>query len=86
MERSPVITFLFHLRIIILSAILMLIDASFVYHAYHYTLQKGASVQIVFGFEVKINFNKFLIIHSKLFFKYIFTVRYFICINDWHIY
>jgi E3 ubiquitin-protein ligase synoviolin len=52
MERSPIITLLFHIRILALSVLLMLFDAYFVYNAYQYTLNKGASVQIVFGFEV----------------------------------
>ena len=52
MERSPSITFLFHLRIVGLIGLLMLLDLSFVHIAYGHTITKGASVQLVFGFEV----------------------------------
>lgn len=52
MERSPVITPLFHMRIIGLATLLAFLDVYFVYNAYNYTMLKGASVQIVFGFEV----------------------------------
>ena len=53
MERSPIITLLFHLRIIGLMALLIILDLNFVYVAYNHTVLKGASVQLVFGFEVK---------------------------------
>lgn len=52
MERSPVITMLFHARIVGLMALLLILDMNFVYFAYSHTLAKGASVQLVFGFEV----------------------------------
>jgi len=51
MERSPVISILFHLRAISLMTLLSLLDAHFISHAYHNTLIKGPSVQLVFGFE-----------------------------------
>jgi hypothetical protein len=51
MERSPTISFLFHLRVISLAALLAIVDINFILHAYHSTLTKGASVQLVFGFE-----------------------------------
>ena len=54
MERSPVITMLFHLRIVGLLALLLILDMNFVYTAYSHTLVKGASVQLVFGFEVSL--------------------------------
>ncbi|KAL1114940.1 hypothetical protein AAG570_007763 [Ranatra chinensis] len=54
MERSPVISFLFHLRILSLLAVLAIFDFHFVGHAYQSTLTKGASVQLVFGFEYAI--------------------------------
>ncbi|XP_045183100.2 E3 ubiquitin-protein ligase synoviolin B-like [Mercenaria mercenaria] len=54
MERSPVISFLFHVRVISLLTFLSVIDAYFVNFAYHSTLTKGASVQLVFGFEYAI--------------------------------
>lgn len=52
MERSPVITPLFHLRILSLIGLLIILDLNFVHIAYNHTLVKGASVQLVFGFEV----------------------------------
>ena len=54
MERSPVISFLFHLRAITLIALLGILDLYFINHAYYSTLLKGASVQLVFGFEYAI--------------------------------
>ncbi len=58
MERSPVISFIFHIRVLTLSLLLIILDFYFVYNAYQYTLSKGASVQIVFGFEVRSNGHK----------------------------
>ncbi|VDM14709.1 unnamed protein product [Wuchereria bancrofti] len=52
MERSPIITVLFHCRMISLLAFLSALDSYFISHAYFTTLIRGASVQIVFGFEV----------------------------------
>lgn len=81
MERSPVISMLFHIRIICkdfftlfnynqhwisilllflififlaLLVVLGALDLNFVSHAYQSTLTKGASVQLVFGFEYAI--------------------------------
>lgn len=54
MERSPVISLLFHLRAITLIALLGILDLYFINHAYYSTLLKGASVQLVFGFEYAI--------------------------------
>ena len=54
MERSPVITLLFHLRVLSLSLVLAALDMFFIQHAYTSTLTKGASVQLVFGFEYAI--------------------------------
>ncbi len=51
MERSPSISFAFHLRVISLAALLALVDINFILHAYTSTLTKGPSVQLVFGFE-----------------------------------
>ncbi|CAG0917125.1 unnamed protein product [Notodromas monacha] len=88
MERSPVITWVFHLRIlckilvqkflrkihliprVILSALLTLLgalDYLFVNSAYHSTLSKGPSVQLVFGFEYAI----LLTITTNISIKYI---------------
>merc|ERR1719167_1691439 len=54
MERSPVITILFHLRVLSLALVLASVDCMFISHAYHSTLTKGPSVQLVFGFEYAI--------------------------------
>jgi len=54
MERSPVITVLFHLRVLSLALVLSSMDLFFIQHAYTSTLTKGASVQLVFGFEYAI--------------------------------
>ncbi|GMT10710.1 hypothetical protein PFISCL1PPCAC_2007, partial [Pristionchus fissidentatus] len=51
MERSPVITLKFHFRMLSIAACLAAIDSFFISHAYFVTLQKGASAQVVFGFE-----------------------------------
>jgi len=51
MERSPLISFLFHIRAVSLMALLSVVDLYFISHAYHNTLIKGPSVQLVFGFE-----------------------------------
>lgn len=54
MERSPVISWLFHIRVISLVLVLGILDLFFVDHAYFSTVTKGASVQLVFGFEYAI--------------------------------
>ena len=54
MERSPMISLLFHLRAVALLALLGSVDVYFINHAYYSTLMKGASVQLVFGFEYAI--------------------------------
>lgn len=54
MERSPNIPFIFHFRVISLLCLLAFLDIFFVNLAYYSTLTKGASVQLVFGFEVRI--------------------------------
>jgi E3 ubiquitin-protein ligase synoviolin len=60
MERSPIITTLFHLRMLSLICLLCMLDLNFVYTAYNHTLAKGASVQLVFGFEYAILFINIL--------------------------
>lgn len=52
MERSPVITLLFHARIMGILSLLSAVDSYFISHAFFTTLMRGASAQIVFGFEV----------------------------------
>ena len=54
MERSPNISWLFHIRLLSLLAILSLADITGIKLAYDSTLAKGASVQLVFGFEYAI--------------------------------
>ncbi|KAF5304787.1 hypothetical protein FQA39_LY09564 [Lamprigera yunnana] len=54
MERSPVISVLFHIRVLSLLLVLGSLDFYFVQHAYLSTMSKGASVQLVFGFEYAI--------------------------------
>ena len=54
MERSPNISWLFHVRLLSLLTLLSLADARGVAMAYDSTLTKGASVQLVFGFEYAI--------------------------------
>ncbi|KAK4885703.1 hypothetical protein RN001_001974 [Aquatica leii] len=54
MERSPVISMLFHMRVLFLLLVLGSLDFHFVQHAYQSTMTNGASVQLVFGFEYAI--------------------------------
>ncbi|XP_032521074.1 E3 ubiquitin-protein ligase synoviolin [Danaus plexippus] len=54
MERSPVIGWLFHVRILSLLTLLAHADLYFIHHAYSFTTSKGPSVQVVFGFEYSI--------------------------------
>ncbi|KAJ1360098.1 E3 ubiquitin-protein ligase hrd-1 [Parelaphostrongylus tenuis] len=67
MERSPVITLKFHVRMMCIIAFLGATDSYLVSHAYFTTLLKGASAQIVFGFEYAILMA--LVIHVTI--KYI---------------
>lgn len=54
MERSPVITWLFHLRVATLLGLLFGINLTMIHYAYNTTATKGPSVQLVFGFEYAI--------------------------------
>ncbi|XP_076234797.1 septin interacting protein 3 [Calliopsis andreniformis] len=54
MERSPVITWLFHLRVGTLLGLLHGINLIMIHYAYNTTATKGPSVQLVFGFEYAI--------------------------------
>jgi len=54
MERSPIISWLFHCRVTSLLLVLGAMDWYFVQVAYQATLTQGASVQLVFGFEYAI--------------------------------
>ena len=57
MARSPVLTWLFHVRAVLLLMFLGMVDAVLVHVAYNTTMQSGASVQLVFGFEVRIEID-----------------------------
>ncbi|XP_015267436.1 PREDICTED: E3 ubiquitin-protein ligase synoviolin isoform X2 [Gekko japonicus] len=65
MERSPNISWLFHFRIVSLMLLLGILDFLFVNHAYHSILTRGASVQLVFGFEYAILMTMVLTIFIK---------------------
>ncbi|XP_070769391.1 E3 ubiquitin-protein ligase synoviolin [Enoplosus armatus] len=54
MERSPNISCVFHLRVLSLMGLLGVLDFLFVNHACHSIITRGASVQLVFGFEYAI--------------------------------
>ncbi|XP_077300629.1 septin interacting protein 3 isoform X2 [Arctopsyche grandis] len=67
MERSPVIGSLFHIRVQSLLLTLAGLDIFFIFHAYQTTVTKGASVQLVYGFEYCI----LIIMIVNIFIKYI---------------
>ncbi|KAJ8015065.1 hypothetical protein DPEC_G00022260 [Dallia pectoralis] len=54
MERSPNISWIFHFRVLSLMVLLAVLDFLFVNHACHSIITRGASVQLVFGFEYAI--------------------------------
>ncbi|KAG5679346.1 hypothetical protein PVAND_008918 [Polypedilum vanderplanki] len=54
MERSPVISWIFHVRVAGLLSVLGIFDYILIMYAYQSTLAKGATVQLVFGFEYAI--------------------------------
>ena len=67
MERSPNISIVFHIRVVSLLFLLTFLDLLCVDLAYRSILTKGASVQLVFGFEVRFIIQKksFLLIFSS---------------------
>ncbi|KAM4721916.1 E3 ubiquitin-protein ligase synoviolin [Rhinophrynus dorsalis] len=65
MERSPNISWLFHFRILALMLLLGVLDVLFVSHAYHSLVTRGASVQLVFGFEYAILMTMILTVFIK---------------------
>ncbi|NP_001088172.1 E3 ubiquitin-protein ligase synoviolin B [Xenopus laevis] len=65
MERSPNISWLFHFRILALMLLLGVLDAFFVSHAYNSLVTRGASVQLVFGFEYAILMTMILAVFIK---------------------
>ncbi|XP_056142693.1 E3 ubiquitin-protein ligase synoviolin [Lampris incognitus] len=54
MERSPNISWIFHFRVLSLMGLLGVLDFLFVNHACQSIITRGASVQLVFGFEYAI--------------------------------
>lgn len=66
MERSPNISLCFHIRVVSLLLLLSSLDFLNVHMAYQSTLAKGASVQLVFGFEYAI----LLTVATNVFIKY----------------
>lgn len=56
-----------------LIALLGVLDLYFINHAYHSTLTKGASVQLVFGFEVK----NMIILYNLPYLLYIWLMKWF---------
>ncbi|KAH8306343.1 hypothetical protein KR018_008400 [Drosophila ironensis] len=54
MERSPVLGWLFHIRVGSLLTMLGILDYLLLMHAYNSTLVRGPTVQLVFGFEYAI--------------------------------
>lgn len=68
MERSPVIGWLFHVRVAGLLNVLGILDYLLISYAYQSTISKGATVQLVFGFEYAILFT--LVANTAI--KYIF--------------
>lgn len=64
MERSPVITLLFHARIMGILSLLTAVDSYFISHAFFTTLLRGATAQIIFGFEYAILFT--IVIHVAI--------------------
>ncbi|XP_059811125.1 E3 ubiquitin-protein ligase synoviolin isoform X2 [Hypanus sabinus] len=65
MERSPNISVLFHFRVTSLMGLLTVLDLLFVNHACHSIITRGASVQLVFGFEYAILLTMVLTIFIK---------------------
>uniref|UniRef100_A0A182JZJ0 RING-type E3 ubiquitin transferase n=1 Tax=Anopheles christyi TaxID=43041 RepID=A0A182JZJ0_9DIPT len=68
MERSPVIGWLFHVRVAGLLLCLGLFDYELISYAYQSTIVKGVTVQLVFGFEYAILMT--VVINTAI--KYIF--------------
>ncbi|XP_061690036.1 E3 ubiquitin-protein ligase synoviolin isoform X2 [Syngnathoides biaculeatus] len=65
MERSPNISCLFHFRVLSLMGLLGVLDFLFVYHACQSIINRGASVQLVFGFEYAILLTMVLTVFIK---------------------
>lgn len=79
MERSPVISFLFHIRVICLLTLLGTLDSLLVHKAYNSVINSGASTQLVFGFEYAI----LLTIVVAVFMKYVLHTVDLQSVNPW---
>lgn len=54
MERTPLLSWIFHIRIASLIGVLGIVDYWMTMHAYNSTVARGPTVQLVFGFEYAI--------------------------------
>uniref|UniRef100_A0A915EUL9 E3 ubiquitin-protein ligase hrd-1 n=1 Tax=Ditylenchus dipsaci TaxID=166011 RepID=A0A915EUL9_9BILA len=79
MERSPVITVLFHARIMGILSLLSAVDSFFISHAVFETMQRGASAQIVFGFEYAVLLA--MVVHIAI--KYILHIHDLRSVHPW---
>lgn len=79
MERSPIITVLFHIRVNTLLLLLGTLDSALIHHAFKTTLSSGASVQMVFGFEYAI----LLVMVVAIIMKYVLHTIDYISEHPW---
>ncbi|TPX33516.1 hypothetical protein SmJEL517_g03596 [Synchytrium microbalum] len=54
MEQTPNLSWLFHIRIVSINLIMLLVDSCMLAYSVSYTLWKGPSMMIIFGFEYTI--------------------------------
>jgi hypothetical protein len=52
MEQFPTIPWHFHMRMVSAMLLFLVADAAFISHAIDVTIRQGASMMIMFGFEV----------------------------------
>ena len=52
MEQFPTIPWLFHVRMVSVTLLFLGLDIAFISHAIDVTIRYGASMMIMFGFEV----------------------------------
>lgn len=71
MDQSPNLSLTFHVRIISIMTLLLIFDLAFLGYSIDYTIHKGASMMIVFGFEV-------------LYFLFICILNFLVCNIDLH--
>lgn len=79
MERSPVITWLFQIRIVTLLGLLFATNITMIHYACYTIAMKGPSVQLVFGFEYSI----LLTVVVNIVVKYILHTIYLQSENPW---